>query len=181
MGRRLTTAAAHVPGFAHRPPRGGAWEGGRVEHSLAVNRASWDERAARRARGLTGLRRGVVRLRPQLARPGAAMVGLDFSAALVAQARALAEWEGEWIALNGLTEIDRGTARALFKWPGKRLSLNGFAEFPPGIARYLAKWKGKQLELMGLELLSHKTAVYFSEWKKAGGQLYIPNKFYRRK
>jgi len=97
------------------------------------------------------------------------------------QARALAEWEGEWIGLNGLTEMDRATARALFKWRGKRLSLNGFAEFPPGIARYLAKWKGKQLELMGLELLSHKTAVYFMEWKNAGGQLYIPNKFYRRK
>ena len=97
------------------------------------------------------------------------------------QARALAEWEGEWIGLNGLTEMDRATARALFKWRGKRLSLNGFAEVPPGIARYLAKWKGKQLELMGLELLSHKTAVYFLEWKKAGGQLYIPNKFYRRK
>jgi len=97
------------------------------------------------------------------------------------QARALAEWEGEWIGLNGLTEMDRATARALFKWPGKRLSLNGFTEFPPSIARYLAKWKGKQLELMGLELLSHKTAVYFMEWKKAGGQLYIPNKFYRRK
>lgn len=97
------------------------------------------------------------------------------------QARALSEWEGEWIGLNGLTEMDRATARALFKWRGKRLSLNGFAEFPPGLARYLAKWKGKQLELMGLELLSHKTAVYFMEWKKAGGQLYIPNKFYRRK
>lgn len=97
------------------------------------------------------------------------------------QARALAEWEGEWIGLNGLTEMDRATARALFKWRGKRLSLNGFAEFPPGIARYLAKWKGQQLELMGLEMLSHKTAVYFMEWKNAGGQLYIPNKFYRRK
>jgi len=97
------------------------------------------------------------------------------------QARALAEWKGEWIGLNGLSEMDRATARALFKWRGKRLSLNGFTEFPPGIARYLAKWKGKQLELMGLELLSHKTAVYFMEWKNAGGQLYIPNKFYRRK
>jgi hypothetical protein len=97
------------------------------------------------------------------------------------QARALAQWEGEWIGLNSLTEMDRTTARALFKWRGKRLSLNGFAEVPPGIARYLAKWKGKQLELMGLELLSHKTAVYFAEWKKSGGQLYIPNKFYRRK
>jgi len=97
------------------------------------------------------------------------------------QARALAEWDGEWIGLNGLTEMDRATARAIFKWRGKRLSLNGFTEFPPGLARYLAKWKGKQLELMGLELLSHKTAVYFMEWKKAGGQLYIPNKFYRRK
>ncbi len=97
------------------------------------------------------------------------------------QAQALADWNGEWIGLNGLAEMDRATARALFKWRGKRLSLNGFAEFPPGIARYLAKWKGQQLELMGLEILSHKTAVYFSEWKKGGGELYIPNKFYRRK
>ena len=47
-------------------------------------------------------------------------------------------------------EVALVDGKELFAWPGEWMSLNGLSEVPDEVAKYLVKWKGRQLELMGL-------------------------------
>lgn len=69
-------------------------------------------------------------------------------------------------------------AEYLFQWQGEWISLNGLSDLHPEQAKHLVQWQGKQLELMGLKdkenLPDRLTLTYLVEWEKAGGKLFVP-------
>ena len=72
-----------------------------------------------------------------------------------AQARKLAEFEGEALILNGLTRLSDAQAKALAMAKVDILSLNGLRRLTDTQAEALAKFKGR-LSLIGLDAESRK-------------------------
>ncbi|MFH1983346.1 MAG: hypothetical protein ABIL58_15990 [Pseudomonadota bacterium] len=96
------------------------------------------------------------------------------------EAAALSVWKGQWLAMNRIDTLSVAATQALFQWPGTRLSLNGLRQLPDGAAEAVANWPGKEMELMGLERLNLPMAKAIAHWKRAGGRLFVPEKFYRK-
>ena len=75
-----------------------------------------------------------------------------------ATAKALAEFKGHSLYLDGLTTLDAATAKVLAEYKGGRLELNGLTTLDADIAAALAEFKGKLLCLNRLTTLDAATA-----------------------
>jgi hypothetical protein len=84
----------------------------------------------------------------------------------------LVEWPGNWVCLNGFTQLAPETAQHLFAWPGDWISLNGIGELTADAARYLPAWRGRKLELMSLRKTNG--IEYLVQWEASGGKLFVP-------
>ncbi len=81
-----------------------------------------------------------------------------------AQAKALAEFKGKELAVNGLTTLDAATAKSLAEFKGQWLYLNGLTTLDAATAKALAEFKGGFLHLNGLTTLDVATAKGFAEF-----------------
>ena len=81
-----------------------------------------------------------------------------------AQAKALAEFKGKELAVNGLTTLDAATAKSLAEFKGQWLYLNGLTTLDAATAKALAEFKGGFLHLNGMTTLDVATAKGFAEF-----------------
>ena len=89
-----------------------------------------------------------------------------------ATAKALAEFKGHSLYLDGLTTLDAATAKVLAEYKGGRLELNGLTTLDAARATALAEFKGQVLSLDGLTTLDADIAKALAEFK---GQLLLLN------
>ena len=91
-----------------------------------------------------------------------------------AQAKALAEFKGKELAVNGLTTLDAATAKSLAEFKGQWLYLNGLTTLDAATAKAVAEFKGRglRLYLYGLTALDAATAKALAEFE---GTLILPN------
>ncbi len=89
----------------------------------------------------------------------------------VAIAKALAEFKGHSLHLDGLTTLDADTAKALAEFKGHSLHLNGLTTLDVDTAKTIAEFKSNYLFLDGLTTLDAATTKALAEFK--GRQIFL--------
>lgn len=71
---------------------------------------------------------------------------------------------GGYLALDGVTELSEAAAKPFANWYGAHLSFNGLSKLDPGVAELLAQRRGFSMSLCGLTELDVETARSLSQW-----------------